>query len=233
MVTSNAIQRTFRLKYGTSIGSCFTIDIDGRQYLITAKHVLRGIKTEDNAEIYFEGAWHRVDTRLVGECPGLIDITAVSLGFQLSPSHRLPASDKDAIFGQDVYFLGFPFGLGAEIGEVNRNFPVPSIKKATLSAIVNDPSGARILYLDGNNNPGFSGGPVVFTPPPRLDDFRVAAVVSGYRIDPQPVFIGDQPTQLIAKHNTGIIISFAISHAVEVIRANPIGFELPQSQGNA
>jgi hypothetical protein len=157
----------------------------------------------------------------------MIDIAVMAVAFQLSPTHPLPASDKDSYFGQDVYFLGFPFGLGAEVGEANRHFPVPFIKKAVLSSIVNDPSGARILYLDGHNNPGFSGGPVVFSPPPRIDDMRVASVVSGYRFDPQPVFLGDHETALVARHNTGIIITYAVSHAVDVIRGNPVGFVLP------
>jgi hypothetical protein len=104
---------------------------------------------------------------------------------------------------------------------------VPFIKKGVLSSIDRDQAGTRVLYLDGNNNPGFSGGPVVFPLNEDRKKFRVAAVVSGYRFDPQPVFINDQPTRLVSRHNTGIIISYDISHAIDLIRVNPVGFLLP------
>jgi hypothetical protein len=35
---------------------------------------------------------------------------------------------------------------------MNRNFPLPFVKKALLSAMANG-----YYYLDGHNNPGFSG----------------------------------------------------------------------------
>jgi hypothetical protein len=47
----------------------------------------------------------------------------------------------------------FPAILGA--------FSVPLIKKAIISATVHE-HGATVLLLDGHNNPGFSGGPIVY-----------------------------------------------------------------------
>jgi hypothetical protein len=149
------------------------------------------------------------------------DRGSIALPQQLSPTHVLTPDSKGIFFGQDIYFVGFPFGLGSEIGEANAHFPIPFIKKGVLSSIIRDSSGARVLYLDGNNNPGFSGGPVVFPLNGQREQFRVAGVGSGYRFDPQPVYVNDQPTQLIARHNTGIVISSDIDHAVETIRANP------------
>jgi hypothetical protein len=56
---------------------------------------------------------------------------------------------------------------------------LPFVKKAIISAydVVN---GINIWYLDGINNPGFSGGPVVFNRHGSTD-WHVAAVVSAYR----------------------------------------------------
>ena len=229
MVPSNVLQRTFKLKYRESVGTCFTIDIDGRQYLITAKHVLPGIANCDVVEIEQKGKWHQISIALVGACSDQIDIVVLALSQQISPMHLLPADSTGIYFGQDIYFVGFPFGLSADIGEDNAHFPIPFIKKGILSSIVHDAGGACILYLDGNNNPGFSGGPVVYPFNNQREQFRVASVVSGYRFDPQPVYINDQPTEAIARHNTGIVISYDIAHAVELIRNNPIGFSLPTS----
>ena len=161
----------------------------------------------------------------MGHAAEHIDITVLSLDFQISPTYLLPASDGEIALGQNVYFLGFPYGLSPEVGELNRNFPMPFVKGAILSSIASE-NGVSYLFLDGNNNPGFSGGPVVFTPPNKWDDLRVAAVVSGFRFDMQPVYLQQQPTELVYKQNTGIIITYSIRHAVDLINKNPIGFPI-------
>ena len=79
-----------------------------------------------------------------------------------------------------------------------------------------------IFLLDRHNNPGFSGGPVVFV---QSDGgpFRVAAVVSGYQAVPQPVHVGHQETAFTYDYNTGIIVTHAIDAALKLIEQNPIG----------
>ena len=95
-----------------------------------------------------------------------------------------------------------------------RDAPVPP---ATLSLF-----DGRMLFLDGHNNPGFSGGPVVFTVRGN-NVFRVAAVVSGYRAIAEPVYENGLETGLTYNHNTGIIVTHGIDSAVEIAWANPIG----------
>ena len=223
MITSNVFHRTFRIRYGDGCGSCFTIDEDSRQYLVTARHVVAGIQQSDRVEIFYQNQWHSFDCKLVGEASGNIDITVLSLPIQLSPTYIMPATTKDIVFGQEVFFLSFPYNLFADIGATNRDFPLPFVKRATLSSIVND-SSEEVLYLDGHNNPGFSGGPVVFKPP-GTQDFRVAGVVAGYRYENEPIYAGNTPTQLAYRYNTGIIVSYSIRYSVELIKANPIGIQ--------
>lgn len=55
MITTNVLQRTFRIKYGENTGTCFTIDVDDRQYIATARHVVDGIQRKDTIEIFHEG----------------------------------------------------------------------------------------------------------------------------------------------------------------------------------
>ena len=80
-------------------------------------------------------------------------------------------------------------------------------------------------FLDGHNNPGFSGGPVVFKEPNK-NEFKVALVISGYRYTHEPIFIGDQQVPLAYHYNTGIIVSYGVKHAVDVINENPIGLPI-------
>ncbi len=41
MTIANILNRTFHMSYGGSTGTCFTVDVDGRQYLVTARHVVQ------------------------------------------------------------------------------------------------------------------------------------------------------------------------------------------------
>ena len=132
------------------------------------------------------------------------------------------------ILGQEVYFLGFPYGLNTNMGELNRNFPVPFIKKAILSAVYGK---LDLLFLDGHNNPGFSGGPVVFSQGRApANAFSVAGVISGYRESTQPVYRAGEATAFESAYNTGIICAYGIRHVIRLIDQNSIGFNLMDAQ---
>ena len=47
MITSNVIHRTFHIRYRNGTGTAFAIDRDGRQYLITARHLVEGVAAGD------------------------------------------------------------------------------------------------------------------------------------------------------------------------------------------
>jgi hypothetical protein len=77
--------------------------------------------------------------------------------------------------------------------------------------------------LDGHNNPGFSGGPVVYSQPGQLAAVRVAGVISGYKFVWDRVYIENQETESAVKYNTGIVIAYSIDYAVDLIRNRAIG----------
>jgi S1-C subfamily serine protease len=227
MITTNVIQRTFQLRFEDSIGTCFTVDHDRKQYIVTAKHCIEGLADGDIIEIFRGGEWKRLPVSLVGHGPDDVDVSVVSPPQQISPVHPLPATTAHMVYGQDVFFLGFPFGLASDSKDLNGGFPFPLVKKATLSAIDFGPN--AVMLLDGLNNPGFSGGPVVFTKPgSSRPDYSVAAVISGYRFNRVSVDHRGSPTPLTVNENTGIIIAYSINHAVRLIEKNPIGFPLPE-----
>jgi S1-C subfamily serine protease len=223
MITSDAIQRTLHLRHGNQIATSFLIDVDSRQYLVTARHVLPNVTGETTGSILHDGKWKDVPLKLVGHAPGEADISVLSMPGCIANSALELLPDATGLsVGQDVYFLGFPFGLFGEMGNLNTNYPVPFVKKATVSCFEHNTHGLHRVYLDGHNNPGFSGGPVVFRSG-TTNKLHAAAVVSGYRYESQPVFQGDQSLPLSTRHNTGIIHTFGIGYAVSLIRSNPIG----------
>ena len=227
MITSNVIQRVFLLIFQSSMGTMFTIDIDNRQYIITAKHLVKNIKKEDTLFTAHNEKIKTLKVRLVGHCEGEKDISVLSPSIQLSPPLPLPATMGNIYYGQDVYFLGFPELDRSSFFKINRGFPLPFVKRAIVS---NMRSNRAILFLDGHNNPGFSGGPVVFKTPGN-QDLKVAGVISGYRVREDSIYrkngIKDKKSDaLVYKTNIGIILSYGINCAVDLIKKNPIGYKI-------
>ena len=227
MITTNIVRRTFRIK-STEKGTCFTIDVDNRQYIVTARHIVKNITHQDTIKIMQEEKWKNLQVKLVGHGKGDVDISVLAANLQISPTHPLPATLDGITLGQDAYFLGFPYGLMSDIEALNRNFPLPLVKKATVSMVAGR---GNYIFLDGHNNPGFSGSPVIYLKNNRGSDYIVAGVVSGYRYTREPVYQNEEEEQRESpmgyyKSNTGIIVAYSIEHALNLIRKNPIGVKL-------
>jgi len=191
--------------------------------MVTAKHVIAGCQDGDVLEIYRENNWHSFRAVIVGHYSNA-DVSVFVLPIVIS-SHPMPPTSVNLVYGQDVYFLGFPFGAQDMTNpELNREFPMPYVKKAIVSSMPYQPNG-RFFFLDGINNPGFSGGPVVFRENGN-PEFRACGIISGYRFNNESVYQNDTQLELFVKVNTGIVIAYDISNAIELIDANPIGMEI-------
>lgn len=221
MITSNVTERVLHLKYGNGTGTCFCIDYENKQYIVTAKHVISSLIDNDVVEIYFNNEWSKFSVKLIGH-HNIADISVFKIDKILSKLKLEPTSEG-IIYGQDTYFLGFPYKIQDDKSSINnRNFPLPLVKKAILSGMISDETG-KYLLLDGINNPGFSGGPVIFNRPNEIGNFKVAGIISGYRFSNEPVYNNGEETVLSVKVNTGIIIAYNISYAIDLIKLNPIG----------
>ena len=227
-VNSNIVNHVFLIKVGNSLGTCFALDIDNKEYIVTAKHVVSTIAVNGDIEIFRESSWHKTHIHIIGHHK-VADISVFRFDFRPDNISYTLTYGTNVCYGQDVYFLGFPYGMlqDKEADLVNGIYPMPLVKKATLSAVLHEDK-CPMFILDGNNNPGFSGGPVIYY------DFskgvnRLLAVISGYKIDLQDM--ADEkgkpiPFPLKSRGNSGIIHSWSIECAVELIRNNPDGFPL-------
>ena len=74
------------------------------------------------------------------------------------------------------------------------------------------------MLLDGHNNPGFSGGPVI-TYSEKMDKQFIVAIISGYINQPQSVNVtyGTVTNPLLINENSGIIISYTSGYIKEII----------------
>jgi S1-C subfamily serine protease len=217
MITANVISRVFRIKVDGAEGTAFAIEVDNREYLVTAKHVAESVTAEQEIELFAHGGWTDLRVEPVGHAPADVDISVLAARVRLTGANlSLPATSAGIVYGQEVYFLGFPYGYPG-LSFDGTGYPLPFVKRATVSMF----HGA-VFLLDGHNNPGFSGGPVVFRKPGE-QQMHVAAVVSGYRYVDEPVYSGPNPTPLTYQYNTGIIVAHGIDAAFELIAAKPVG----------
>lgn len=224
MVTANILQRVFYIRYKERSGTAFTIDVDNKQYLVTAKHIVPDIKDEDVIELYHQDQWKNLYVTSLKTLHDDIDVAVMAPKIQLSPTHTMEPSSIGSQIGGDIYFLGFPYNLFTSVNEINRDFPLPLIKKGIVSG-----AGPKFEYwlLDGHNNPGFSGGPVVFRHDSGLSGLRAMGVISAFHWQKEEIWLDEtKRLEYFIKYNTGIMIAYDIRFAVEAIEANPIGYSL-------
>jgi S1-C subfamily serine protease len=223
--TTNILRRTFHIRYGSQIATCFTVDHANRQYLVTARHVIEGFPASGEIFLFRNGGWSPVFCQKVGFARDGIDIAVLAPPAQISPTFPCSPTSAGLAVGQDAFFLGFPYGLRTDAPGLNGDFPLPLVKKVCVSSMVGSADSTQLFLLDGINNVGFSGGPVVFYPLSGIRELRVAAVISAYHQSWTDVHIRDREsgtmqtasTPFAAKENTGIIISYSIVHAMELI----------------
>jgi S1-C subfamily serine protease len=226
--TSNVIFRVLRIRTAAGTGSAFTIEVDGKQYLVTARHNLRDFGDEGSIDLWTEGRWKPTGARAIYPANAAVDIAALDLGRPITVTYPLEPTAAGLTLGQQVYFLGYPYGLST-FGSVAapRGFgEIPFLKGGILSALDTRDPEAVVLYLDGQNNPGFSGGPIVFWHA-ETGMFRVAGVIGGYRNEALPVLKrkdlsnpkANAYNDLYTRANSGIVVGYDIRHIIAAIRA--------------
>lgn len=88
-----------------------------------------------------------------------------------------------------------------------------------MSAVDHTNEDAIVLYIDGFNNPGFSGGPILFWSTERKK-YELLGVVKGFKEDTAKVLINNQHVDTQILVNSGILIGYSIDHAIQAIKAS-------------
>jgi len=240
--TNNVLTRMTMVESRYGRGSMFSIDIDHREYWITAKHILTGAEHPPYGSVSVSSAslkvldpWAREERWLsvnfsVLDAGKDIDIV-VLVPPNLLLTNPLPsvATYDSVMLGSDCEFLGFPYGGGWRATDTNgASMWFPYVKRCAFSGVPKSASTEdHVFVLDGINNKGFSGGPVVIH---TGDDQKIVGVISGYQTEIAEVVPSTVPRKRPAPPgrqtvnlNSGFIIAYPVSTAVEAIRKNPIG----------
>jgi S1-C subfamily serine protease len=216
-VPREILQRTLHVKVPNGEATGFEIDYKGKIYLVTARHVVAGLSTT-GVTLQVEQSKKWIDYKTVRTLlppSDNADIAVLETSKPFSTFAIKPSDDSKGegpTFGQPVWFLGYPYGIGSQLA----NMQLPFIKRGTMSAVDATDPNAIVVYIDGFNNPGFSGGPIIYYDF-KTHEYRILGVVKGYRGDSAAVSVKGQPADIQVLVNSGILIGYSIKHALQAI----------------
>lgn len=227
VVRSETIQRTHKIRFKERVGTCFITHIERQKYLITATHIIKDINDYDTIQYYHNNKWIEADVTLVGHSPNSDISVLTDNSFSNTDENTPILSEANLTYGQDVYIIGFPRIIdteNSEIQKINRNFPLPTIKKGIVSYM----GDMSHFIVDIQGNTGFSGAPVVFLPNEK-NTRQIAGIVSSYKPEIKPVYkteleaandrAGNKPIGYY-RSNSGLLKVYYIRHALELINHN-------------
>ena len=205
----------------------FALNVDGRQYIVSARHVIGDGARPTNLSVLLNKRLINLPVTFVGEGKGEIDISVLTPGYSIISNVPFETS-LGLIVGQDIFYVGFPLKMWANGGELMQGRPFPFVKKGTLSTGWDPESTVKSVYVDTVSAKGFSGGPLFFVEQ-TTGVLKIAGVVAKYRTDFEPVLNKDgQESGNKVETNTGLMLAYGINHAIDIIRANPIGLQIAQ-----
>jgi len=220
-VPGEILKRTLLIRVGEDrIGTAFKIDRSGKLYLVTARHMVAGLPVVDAIiHVWRDNKWDDLKTvKTMFPLSNDADIAVLETQEKVEQPFAIqPATGTEGpTFGQQVWFLGYPTALGAALPKLQ----FPFIKRGTMSAIDSSDRNAVVFYIDGFNNPGFSGGPIIYW------DFsshaiRILGVVQGFRTELAngKSMVNGQAIDTAVLVNSGILVGYSINHAIQAIES--------------
>lgn len=234
-------------------GTAFSIDVDHREYWITAKHLLTGAKhppfgwyTSQSATISIltatgdKQSWLTEKFAVIDPGKDIDILVLVPSRLLTDKINTVESGSVNIGLGGDCEFLGFPYGGGwrAKFSS-GESVWLPYVKHCTVSAVIHEDT--TVFVLDGINNVGFSGGPILFG---TGDQQKVFAVVSGFHTEPAEIIPNTEPIptptglpvnkdpqkpdftskdKFSVNVNSGFMTAYDLDSALVAIRKTPIG----------
>jgi S1-C subfamily serine protease len=216
-VPGEILQRTIFIKAGNEAGTGFTVDFKGKLYIVTAKHVVAALPTSNGVlQIWRNDQWKDYKTvKTIFPSSSDVDIAVLETDEKVAQPYGITSGDPKSgvTLGQQVWFLGYPFGISSRFKDGTR---MPFIKRGTMSAIDGTNQDAIVIYIDGFNNPGFSGGPIIYWDFSK-HTYSILGVVKGYTEESAKVLINGQHVDTQILVNTGILVAYSMEHAMKAI----------------
>ena len=170
--------------------------------------------------------------RVGRDSKGNHDVVVFTANQQVSVAFPVDVGMAGLMLGQSVRFLGFFPGVRTSPFP-DKQRGVPLVMGGIVSGFhfTDDDGSGPSLWIDGHNNKGFSGGPVVFQPArARIKEkcrWRIAGVISGYVNAPIDVMINsEKQNDTFGLSNAGLLRAIPIKTVRELVQENPIGYRM-------
>ena len=232
-VTGHILERVHCLGQNNNIqGTGFAVEVDGKQYLVTANHVAKACQYEPQLLM---GGWDAtLNWKTIGKDEDA-DVAVLAADRQLCAATQIQVGTGQILYGQMGYALGFPADYGTDIfGKLQdsdygtRVLPMPA-------PVTFYGSGTSQGHYWGSVTAGFSGAPAVFPTIPDSsarqnllgsENWAITGIVTGYatrrfEADKDGATIDlkmsyDQPVGIVNVAKQTVFL--------ELIRSNPEGF---------
>ena len=217
MIRHQQFNSTYKIRVGESQGTAFYMPLEKKHFLVTAKH-LWGKSEDSQAEILLDEEWVTLPGAVTPHADSRIDIAAIEVdpGEVGTPqAGNTKFGSTNLIISAEVFFLGYPYGLGSET--TLMRWPSAMVKGAIVAGSAETNDGFHLgFYLDGHNNPGFSGGPCVWQ---RNDGVaQVFGVVSSYLPQRETLYDKDGKARMVLFENSGLFQCHDLSHMITLLR---------------
>ena len=219
-VISDVLTNVFPIQTDTLNGSSFVIQKNNHQFLVTARHLFKKSLTNGQPVTISVIKQNKLDllADIFLHKDTTVDVVVLKLNTPLNGISPLDIGGQIMV-GQDLYFLGFPsFGGNYFLSFDSSVGFMPLVKKATFAGMVNQKGYTR-MFLDGHNNPGFSGGPIV-----AYDYYAkkniICGVISGYFFEEKNLMNSVTTYKEFIKENSGIIDAIHIKVVNDIIDQN-------------
>ena len=226
-LTANVLNRVFWLaQRGNPVGTGFAIDVNGKQYLVTAQHVASSCHYDPEIRVRSGESWSSVHLgwRTIGEDVEA-DVAVLSASSSLCTSDlAVTVGQAGIIYGTFGYALGFPSALRpSDVGWLPGGRPTPVPALAVMYFSQEGKTGCCSGYITN----GYSGGPILFPKSgEKPNEWAFAGVCTGFPTLRRPIDMDGSPVEFAAHEPTGLIRMANIQIAEAIISDNPAGFQL-------
>lgn len=174
---SQVLENTFMIKTDSGQATGFLIDLNNKEYLVTARHAFKIINkngSQVTVKVLYDSVFKPFSGKLLFHKSSTIDIALVELRVAIKKMDP-PGLTEERYLGEDCMFFGFPYGKFYT--NARQYGYIPFVKRAIISAMSDS-----VIFLDGINNMGFSGGPVVIIEE-GTQTVKIVGVISAYHAE--------------------------------------------------
>jgi hypothetical protein len=217
-------ERTILIRNGKEMSTAFKFDQGGRIYLVTTRHLVKGLPIRNAVvQVFHDQSWTDLQTlRILFPDPNDVDLAILETAEKTARPYKVVKSSEVLTTGQKVWSIGWvgPIVLPKLSPGVPPFNPLPMTKIGTITAINATQNDSFEIHLNatGVYNLRIAPGPIVYWSPVHKD-FEILGVIERDEKHAEWSAVnGGQPVQIV-KSDT--IKAYGIDLVVETITSHP------------